>query len=167
MQTVKKNLVLLGMMAVGKTTLGKIIAKELGLEFIDTDKNSMKIIEIFEKKGEQFFRNEEEKVASESLKKQNCVIALGGGAFLNKTLREYILKNSISFWLDDDIKTLSKRTVRKSNRPLLKNQDNEKKMTELYKERKNIYKLANYKIDCHKLSKNYVIKQIIELYEKN
>ena len=78
MQTVKKNLVLLGMMAVGKTTLGKIIAKELGLEFIDTDKNiekrnSMKIIEIFEKKGEQFFRNEEEKVASESLKKQNCV----------------------------------------------------------------------------------------------
>ena len=84
----RKNLVLLGMMGVGKTTVGKIVAKKQNLEFIDTDKNieekcSMKISEIFEKKGEKFFRIEEEKESLKSLKKNNCVIALGGGAFIN------------------------------------------------------------------------------------
>ena len=91
----KKNLVLLGMMAVGKTTLGKIVAKKQELEFIDTDiniekKNSMTIKEIFIKKGEKFFRTEEEKEVLKSLEKNNCVIAIGGGAFIKKTLRENI-----------------------------------------------------------------------------
>jgi len=111
---VKKNLVLLGMMAVGKTTLGKIVAKKQELKFIDIDasiekKNSMTIKEIFKKKGEKFFRMEEEKEVLKSLKKNNCVITLGGGAFMNKTIRENILKNTISIWLDVDIKTLNKR----------------------------------------------------------
>ena len=75
----KKNLVLLGMMTVGKTTLGKIVAKNLGLSFIDTDehiekKNSMTIKEIFEKKGEKFFRLEEKKEIYKILKKNECVI---------------------------------------------------------------------------------------------
>ena len=86
----KKNLVLLGMMGVGKTTFGKIIAKELKLRFFDTDrmiekKNLMSIKKIFEKKGELFFRKEEEEIALKCLKNDNCVIALGGGGFLNKT----------------------------------------------------------------------------------
>ena len=99
----KKNLVLLGMMAVGKTTLGKIAAKELSLEFIDTDlcvekKNFMTIKEIFDKKGEKFFRKEEEVEVLNSIKKNNCLIAIGGGAFINKIVRENILKNCISIW---------------------------------------------------------------------
>ena len=74
----KKNLVLLGMMGVGKTTVGKIVAKKQGLEFIDTDVNiekkcSMKILEIFRKKGEKFFRSEEEKEVLKSLKKNMAV----------------------------------------------------------------------------------------------
>ena len=94
----KKNLVLLGMMAVGKTTLGKIVAKHKKLEFIDIDavieqKNSMTIREIFKNKGEKFFRIEEENVILESLKKDNCVIALGGGAFINKIVRFYFVKS--------------------------------------------------------------------------
>ena len=101
----KKNLVLVGMMASGKTTLGKIIAKKQNLKFIDTDLNiekinSMTIREIFEKKGEKFFRIEEEKETLKSLKKNNCVISLGGGAFMNKKIRESVLKNSISIWLE-------------------------------------------------------------------
>ena len=93
----------LGMMAVGKSTIGRIVAKKHNLIFIDTDanikkKNSMTIAEIFTKKGENFFREEEEKVVLKSLKKNNCVIALGGGAFINKTVRENILKNAISIW---------------------------------------------------------------------
>ena len=89
----KKNLVLLGMMGVGKSTLGKIVAKKLDLKFVDTDLNiekkwSMKIWEIFQNMGENFFRIEEEKEVLECLKKNKTVLALGGGAFLNKKLQE-------------------------------------------------------------------------------
>ena len=158
-------------MAVGKTTLGKIVAKKQELKFIDIDasiekKNSMTIKEIFKKKGEKFFRMEEEKEVLKSLEKNNCVIALGGGAFMNKTLRENILKNSISIWLNVDIKTLSKRVKWNQKRPLLKQESNQKKLTELYTERKDIYKLADHKIVCDKLSKANIAKKIIALYEK-
>jgi len=168
---VKKNLVLLGMMAVGKTTLGKIVAKKQELKFIDIDasiekKNSMTIKEIFKKKGEKFFRMEEEKEVLKSLEKNNCVIALGGGAFMNKTVRENILKNAISIWLSVDIKTLNQRIKWNRKRPLLKEENNQKKITELYAERKNIYKLANHQIACDKLSKKNIAEKIIALYEK-
>ena len=167
----KKNLVLLGMMAVGKTTLGKIVAKKQELKFIDIDasiekKNSMTIKEIFKKKGEKFFRMEEEKEVLKSLEKNNCVIALGGGAFMNKTVRENILKNAISIWLNVDIKTLNQRIKWNRKRPLLKEENNQKKITELYAERKNIYKLANHQIACDKLSKENIAEKIIALYEK-
>ena len=168
---VKKNLVLLGMMAVGKTTIGKIVAKNLGLEFIDTDdyiekKNSMAIKEIFEKKGEKFFRIEERKEILKLLKKDKCVVAIGGGAFMDKILRDCILKNSTSIWLDSDIKILNKRSAWSQKRPLLKKENNLKKLDQLYAERKNIYKLANYKIKCDKLTKNDIAEKITELYEK-
>ena len=167
----KKNLVLLGMMAVGKTTLGKIVAKKQKLKFIDIDasiekKNSMTIKEIFKKKGEKFFRMEEEKEVLKSLEKNNCIIALGGGAFMNKTVRENILKNAISIWLNVDIKTLNQRVKWNQKRPLLKEENNQKKITELYAERKNIYKLANHQIACDKLSKKNIAEKIIALYEK-
>ena len=112
--TVKKNLVLLGMMGVGKTTVGKIVAKILDMEFFDTDtciedRCSMKIYEIFKTKGEKFFRNEEEKEVLKLLKKNNCVIALGGGAFINNNIRNSVLKSSVSIWLEANLKTLNKR----------------------------------------------------------
>jgi len=172
MITVKKNLVLLGMMAVGKTTLGKIVAKNQRLEFIDTDlniekSNSMTIHEIFIKKGENFFRLEEKKEVLKSLKKNGCVIALGGGAFMNKIIRDAILKNSISIWLDVDIKILNKRVKWNQKRPLLKKNNNKKKLSELYNERQNIYALADHRIECDKLNKNDIVKKITHLYEKH
>ena len=105
----KKNLVLLGMMGVGKSTIGKIVAKKQKLEFIDTDnrieaKFSMEIVDIFKKKGEEFFRTEEEKEVLQSIEKSNCVIALGGGAFVNEAIRNQILKKTTSIWLDCDLK---------------------------------------------------------------
>jgi len=169
---VKKNLVLLGMMGVGKTTIGKIVAKKQNMEFVDTDENiekkrSMKIAEIFKKKGENFFRNEEEKEALKSLKKRNCVVSLGGGAFLNKIVRNDILKNSISVWLDIDLKTLNKRIKWNKKRPLLNEKNNLEKINKLYSERKNIYKLANYKINCDDLSKEDIANKIIIFYVKH
>ena len=167
----RKNLVLLGMMGVGKTTLGKIVAKKTGLKFIDTDTNIeknclMKISEIFKKKGEKFFRLEENKEVLKSLKKSNSVIALGGGAFMDKTIRDSILKNAVSLWLDADLKDLNKRIKWSNKRPLLNEENNQKKINKLYDERKNIYKLANHKIDCDNQSKESIAKKIITFYEK-
>ena len=166
-----KNLVLLGMMGVGKTTLGKIVARRTALKFIDTDaiietKNAMTIQEIFKKKGEKFFRMEEKKEILKLLKIKDCVIALGGGAFMDTDIRENILKNEISVWLDVDIKTLVKRTERNRKRPLLRNENNKEKINKIYLQRKNIYELAKYKITCNKLSKEDIVKKITELYEK-
>ena len=167
----KKNLVLLGMMGVGKTTLGKIVAKKQDMEFIDTDENiekkcSMSVSEIFKEKGEKFFRIEEEKEVLKSIKKNNCVIALGGGAFINEAIRNTILKNAISMWLDADLKTLSTRIKWNKKRPLLNKKNSQKKINELYSVRKNVYKLANHKINCDDLDKENIAKKIITFYDK-
>jgi len=168
---VNKNLILLGMMGVGKSTLGKIVSKRLSLKFIDTDLNieekcSMKISEIFKKKGENFFRLQEEKEVLESLKKSKCIIALGGGAFMNKNIRDAILKNSVSVWLDINLKTLNKRVKWNKKRPLLNDKNTDEVIKKLYGDRKKIYKLANYKINCGNLSKESIIKKILIFYEK-
>ena len=159
------------MMGVGKTTLGKIVAKKIGLKFVDTDANieencSMKISEIFQKKGEKFFRLEENKEVLKSLKESNSVIALGGGAFMDKTIRDSILKNAVSIWLDADLKDLNKRIKWNNKRPLLNKEDNQKEINKLYNDRKNIYKLANHKINCKNLSRKNIAKKIVTFYEK-
>jgi len=168
---VKKNLVLLGMMGVGKTTLGKIVAKKLNLEFIDTDlaiekKCFMTIPEIFMKKGEKFFRNEEEKEVLKLIKKKYCVLSFGGGTFINDSIRNNVLKNSISVWLDADLKTLNNRIKWNRKRPLLESKNNQKIISQLYTKRKSIYKLANYRINCNNLDKKNIADKIIVFYEK-
>lgn len=160
------------MMGVGKSTLGKIIAKKLNLKFVDTDLNierkwSMRIWEIFEKKGEHFFRTEEEKEVLECLKKNKIVLAVGGGAFMNKNIRNSILKNSLSFWLDLNLKTITDRVKWNKKRPLLKQENTQQIIKKLYLERKNIYKLAKYKINCNKKTKKEIAKKIIFFYENN
>ncbi len=159
-------------MGVGKSTLGKIIAKKLNLKFIDTDLNiekkwSMKIWQIFENIGESFFRIEEEKEVLECLKKNNTVLALGGGAFMNKNIRNLILKNSLTFWLDLNLKTITQRVKWNKKRPLLKQQNVEEIIKKLYSKRKNIYKLAKYKINCNKMTKEEIAEKIIFYYENH
>ena len=160
------------MMGVGKSTVGKIVAKSQDLKFIDTDLNiekkcSMKITEIFEKKGEDFFRLQEENEVLESLKKNNCIIALGGGAFMNKNVRNIILESSLSIWLDLDLKTLNKRIKWNKKRPLLHEKNTQEVMRKIYVERRNIYKLAHHKINCNNLTKKNIAKKIIIFYEKH
>ena len=167
----RKNLILLGMMGVGKTTIGKIVAKKQNLQFIDTDANiekkcSMTISQIFKSRGEEFFRIEEEKEVLNSLNKNNCIIALGGGAFINKTVRDSILKKAISIWLDVNLKTLNKRVKWNKKRPLLYEKNTEEKIKTLYNERRNIYKLAKHKINCDGLSKESIVEKILIYYEK-
>ena len=158
-------------MAVGKTTIGKIVAKKQNLTFLDTDKlieskNLMTISEIFKKKGEKFFRTEEEKEILKILNKNNNVIALGGGAFMNKTIRNHVLKKCISIWLYAPTEILNSRIKKNFKRPLLGKKDNQLTLEKIYKERKNIYKLADYKINCGVLNKENIANKIIEIYEK-
>ena len=167
----KKNLILLGMMGVGKSTLGKIVAKRLKLKFIDTDlsiekKISMKIAEIFKNKGESFFRDLEEREVLESLKRNNHIIALGGGAFMNKNIRDTILQNAISIWLDIDLKAINRRIKWNKKRPLVDTKNTREIIKKLYIKRKNIYKMADHKIKCDNLSKENIANKIIDFYEK-
>ena len=167
----RKNLVLLGMMGVGKSTLGKIVAKKQDLKFIDTDFNiekkfSMKISEIFKKRGEEFFRIHEKKEVLKALEKRECVISLGGGAFMNKIVRDKILRNTISIWLDLNLKELNSRISWNKKRPLINNNNIKFTIENLYAARKNIYKLATYKINCNNMTKKNIVEKIIYFYEK-
>ena len=167
----KKNLVFLGMMGSGKTTIGKLISKKLRLNFFDIDsviekKMRMSISSIFYKKGEKFFREIEEKITLDVLKKKNNIISLGGGAFLNNNIRKEIISNHISIWLDWNIKTLINRINKSSKRPLAFN-INKDALTNLIKKRSNIYSKAMYKINCNKLTKIEVLKESLRIYENN
>ena len=165
----KKNLVLLGMMGVGKTAVGKLLAKKLNLQFFDIDQiiekeSKSKINEIFEKKGEKYFREKEEMISLNYLKKPNCVISLGGGAFINKNIRQKVITTSRSFWLTTSTLILKSRLKLNNKRPLINNIgiDN---IDNLINERNKFYSLANHKIDCEKLNLNEISNIIIKLNE--
>ena len=159
------------MMGVGKSTLAKIVSKRTDLKFIDTDLNiekkfSMKISEIFKKKGENFFRKQEEKEVLESLKKNKCIIALGGGTFMNKNIRKEVLNNHTSIWLDLDNETIVKRINKSTKRPLALNSTREE-LLDMLKKRSYIYSKALFKVNCNNLTKIEIVKKIIKIYENN
>ena len=166
-----KNLVFLGMMGSGKSSIGNLVSKELDLPFIDIDSlivenTGMSISEIFEKKGEVYFRNLEEKITLKSLKKIKNVISLGGGGFINTKIRKEILSNHISFWLNWDESVLVKRIKGSKKRPLaFKSTDQE--IRTIIKNRSRIYSYAQFKINCNKLTKTEIVKKIIKIYELN
>ena len=158
------------MMGVGKSTVGKSLSLRLNVGFRDIDaiiekKNSLSIKEIFEKKGEEFFRKIEEKETLDCIKGQNLIIALGGGAFMNKNIRENVKKNCISIWLDLSIKELFNRIRLNKRRPLLNNTSSEKDVEKLYEKRKQFYSFADYKIDCNSKEESEIVKEILEIYE--
>ena len=159
-------------MGVGKSTIGKAISKELSMQFIDIDiiiekKLKLTVQKIFKEKGEPFFREFEEKVTFEEIKKKNRIISLGGGAFMNAKIRNYIILNTKSFWLHLDLNLLEKRLVGSKKRPLLINKNVKLDLERIYKKRKNTYALAKYKIDCNNLTADLIKKKIITLYEND
>ena len=165
----KKNLVLLGMMGSGKSTIGSLISKKLNLKFIDIDnvlenEAKMKIPEIFEKKGENFFRNLEEKITLKLLRSANNIISLGGGGFINEKIRKEILANNFSFWLNSDAKTLLMRIKKNKKRPVAFNL-NDSEILDLIQKRSKIYSKAQFKINCHNLKKSEIVNQILKIYE--
>tara|TARA_A100001011_G_C14236129_1_gene811125 strand:+ start:45 stop:557 length:513 start_codon:yes stop_codon:yes gene_type:complete len=165
----KKNLVFLGMMGSGKSSIGLIVSKKLNIEFIDVDqeiekKLNMKISKVFENKGEKYFREIEEEITLKILKNKKTVISLGGGGFLNNKIEKEILDKHISIWLNWDSKTLVNRIKKSKKRPVaFKSSKNE--LLQLIKGRNLIYSNALYKIDCENLSKNEIVNNILKIYE--
>ena len=165
----KENLVFLGMMGSGKTSIGLIVSKKLNLDFFDIDQEiekelKNKISIIFETKGEDYFRKMEENITLKILKKNKCVISLGGGAFLNKNIKNEILNNHISFWLNWSPRILVERIKNSKKRPIaFKSTNNE--LIELIKKRSITYSKALYKIDCDKLTKNEITNKVLDIYE--
>ena len=165
----KKNLVLIGMMGSGKSTIGKEISKKSSLKFKDTDQlieshEKMKIREIFDQKGEVFFRSLEEKIVLKNLKISGQVVALGGGSFINKKIRSEVLNNSVSFWLNWKNDVILKRIKSSKKRPKL-DFLNDKDILKLINLRAKIYFKADCKINCDNLNKLKIAKKILKIYE--
>ena len=166
---IKENLVFLGMMGSGKSSIGSLIAKKLELNFIDIDTEienelGISIKKIFDTKGEDYFRKFEEKITLKKLKLNSVVISLGGGAFMNKNIKKEVLKNHLSFWLNWNYKTLLSRIKYSKKRPLAINAKNDE-LVRLIKKRSDIYSKALYEIKCDNLSKNEIVKKIVDIYE--
>tara|TARA_B110000967_G_scaffold20424_1_gene19041 strand:- start:5468 stop:5977 length:510 start_codon:yes stop_codon:yes gene_type:complete len=168
----KKNLALTGMMGVGKSTIGSTLSKRLLMQFADVDKiieNKLKMTvnEIFNVNGESFFRKQEEQITLQEAKKNNTVISLGGGAFVNTKIRKEILRNTKSFWLDLDLELIEKRLINSQKRPLLDGNNLTKTLEKIYNERKKTYSMADHKINCTGLSVKLITNQIIKIYADN
>ena len=166
---IKENLVFLGMMGSGKSSIGSLIAKKLELNFIDIDSEienelGISIKKIFDTKGEDYFRKFEEKITLKKLKLNSVVISLGGGAFMNKNIKKEVLKNHLSFWLNWNYKTLLSRIKYSKKRPLAINAKDDE-LVRLIKKRSDIYSKALYEIKCDNLSKNEIVKKIVDIYE--
>ena len=166
----KENLVFLGMMGSGKSSIGSLVAKKLNLEFIDIDKEiekklGMSIKEIFNSKGESYFRELEEKVTLKKLKLNSTVISLGGGAFVNQQIRKEVLKKHISFWLNWSDQILLNRIRNSAKRPIAYKLEDDK-LVEIISKRSGLYSKALYEIKCDNLTKNEIVKKILGIYEE-
>ena len=167
----KKNIVLIGMMGSWKSTIGYLLSKSIDLKFIDIDKLiekeiGLKIHNIFEKKGEAYFRNLEEKITLKFLKSKRKNISLGGGGFLNRNIRKETLINGVSFWLNWKSTTIIKRICKSKKRPLAFN-INENDLKKIIIQRSKTYSEANFKINCDNMNKKDVVQKILNLYAKN
>ena len=159
-------------MGVGKSTIGRNLAKKLNYSFVDIDKlieikERSSINLIFKNKSEDYFRKIENDITLFELKKKSSVISLGGGAFLNNAIRKSAKKHSISFWLDVPIDELIKRLNKSNQRPLLFKKNISETVKKIYFDRKKIYNEADYRIKCNYLKSEEIVSKILDLYEKS
>lgn len=158
-----KNIMIVGFMGTGKTVVAKKLAEKLGREFLELDaiiveREGMSIKDIFEKKGESYFRKVEKQVVREVSEKQGLVISAGGGAIIDEENFKNIKKNSIIICLEASPDTILKRTKGKVCRPLLNVPDPKKEIEKLLQKRTPYYKKADHSVSTDNLS----IEQVVE-----
>tara|TARA_B110000908_G_scaffold147451_1_gene179183 strand:+ start:977 stop:1573 length:597 start_codon:yes stop_codon:yes gene_type:complete len=146
--TLKKTIVLVGMMGAGKTAVGRALAQRLGVSFLDSDAEievaaNRTVPEIFERDGEPFFRTKETQIIERLLAEKRCVLSTGGGAFLSEQNRMNISGKGISVWLDADLELLWNRVRNKDTRPLLRTPNPKSTLQDIYDQRVPTYALAD------------------------
>ncbi len=168
--TIDKPIVLVGLMGVGKSTIGRRLSVRLGIPFVDADHEieaaaGLPIPEIFERFGEEHFRDGDRRVIARLIDGAPKVLATGGGAFMNEETRALILRDAIAVWIDADIETLADRVSRRDNRPLLRGKDARTVLTELAKVRNPVYALAPVHVRSQPAPHEATVNAILEKLE--
>jgi len=161
-----KNIILVGFMGTGKSVVGKLLAKKLNRDFLESDdmieaKEKMPIKDIFEKKLEPYFRLVEKEVIKEAAKRENIIISAGGGAIIDEDNFNNLKNNGIIICLKASPETILKRTKGLKTRPLLNVPDPKKRIEDLLAKRELYYNKADYSIDTDNLSIDDVVLKII------
>ena len=162
-----RSIVLVGLMGAGKSTIGRRLAKRLGLAFVDSDDEIERaadhtVSEIFDRFGEPSFRDGERRVIARLLEGRPKVIATGGGAFMNEMTRKLILERCIAIWLDADLQTLAERVGRRSHRPLLKDKDPLLVLQELAAVRNPVYALAHIHVRSQPAPHDLTVDRVVD-----
>ena len=168
-----QNIIFVGPMGAGKTTIGRQIARELSLEFFDSDheienRTGVTITHIFDIEGEAGFRKRETAVLDELTHKKGIVLATGGGAILKPENRQFLMSRGTTIYLCANIKTLLERTSKDRNRPLLQTENPQAKLEELFEIRDPLYReTADVIIDTGKASVRLALKEILEKLQES
>ena len=166
-----KSLVLVGLMGVGKTTVGRRVARALNLPFMDADAEieaaaGRTIADIFAERGEAEFRAGERRVIARLLDSEPVVLATGGGAFLNPETRALIRARALSVWLKADIEVLVKRVSRRDTRPLLHGKDPREVLERLAAERYPIYAEADLVVETSNSPHDAAVHAVLRALEQ-
>lgn len=169
---IDRPLVLVGMMGSGKSTIGRRLAKRLGLPFVDADEEIEKaagrsINDIFEEFGEAEFRAGERRVMARLLDGEPKVIATGGGAFVDAETRRRVKREAVSIWLDAAIEVLAERTARRDTRPLLRNGDPSDVLERQAAERRPIYAEADIRVVSSDGPHGHVVDAILDALDNH
>ena len=164
---ITRPIVLVGLMGVGKSTIGRRLAQRLGVDFVDADHEieqaaGISISEIFERYGEDTFRDGERRVIARLIKGAPKVIATGGGAFMNELTRALVLEKCTTVWIDADIEVLAERVARRDNRPLLKGRQAAAVLAELAAVRNPVYALAPIHVRSVQAPHDAMVTAILE-----
>lgn len=170
-QRIDRPVVLVGLMGVGKSTVGQRLATILGKTFVDSDEAieeaaQRSVVEIFAQFGEDHFRDGERRVIQRLIEENHGVIATGGGAFVQSETRRLVLERALAVWLDCDVDTLVARTARRNNRPLLKGGDPKEILSRLYRERAPAYAEAPIRVAAGDVPHQKTALKILEAIEQ-
>ncbi len=166
-----RTIALVGLMGVGKTTIGKRLAEHFGLPFVDADEEIEKaagqsIADIFARYGEQGFRDGEQRVIARLLDSPVQILATGGGALTHPLTRERLKAKAITLWLKTDIKVLAKRVANRPHRPLLKDRNPMDVLREHVKTRYPLYEMADVVVDTGDQSHSKSLDQVLDALVK-
>ncbi|MFS8115560.1 shikimate kinase [Rhizobium jaguaris] len=161
-----RNLVLVGLMGAGKSSIGRLVAHQLGIPFVDTDieierVSRMTIAELFEAYGEAEFRALETRVIKRLLKGGPRVVSTGGGAFINERTRRHVKRSGLSIWLKADLDVLWDRVSKRDTRPLLKTENPKQTLENLMNARYPIYAEADLTVLSRDVGKDVMVKEVL------